>query len=497
MVRQDIYPARAGAQIQPEVYGNFSEHLGRCIYEGLYVGEDSAIPNVNGMRTDVVEALKNIQLPVLRWPGGCFADEYHWKEGIGPKADRKRIVNTNWGYVVEDNSFGTHEFLELCRQVGCKPYINGNVGSGTVQEMAEWIEYMTAGGDSTMAKLRGKNGHAEPWQIDYFGVGNENWGCGGNMRPEYYADLYRRYQSYVKQYGEKKIFKIACGPGTNVSDPNYNWTEVLMKNAGAYMDGLSLHYYTTPSDDWNHKGSATDFTREEYEVTLRKALFMETLLAGHGAVMDKYDPEKRVALVVDEWGTWYDVEPGTNPGFLYQQNTMRDAIVAALTLNLFNKHADRVRMANIAQTVNVLQAVVLTDGAKMVLTPTYHVFDLYKVHQGATLLHSSVSCGCDEASGLPLVQESASRAADGSLSTTLCNPSAAKAVEMETVVTGCEMELAEALVLAGEIHAHNDFETGSPVQIQPLSGVAVAHEGGNTVLRFTLPPCSAARLTLR
>ena len=499
MVRQHIYPARRGARIQPEVYGNFSEHLGRCIYEGLYVGENSPIPNVNGMRTDVVEALKNIQLPVLRWPGGCFADEYHWKEGIGPKETRKRIVNTNWGYVVEDNSFGTHEFLELCRQIGCKPYINGNVGSGTVQEMAEWIEYMTAGGDSTMARMREQNGHAEPWEIDYFGVGNENWGCGGNMRPEYYADLFRRYQSYVKQYGKKKIFKIACGAGTNVVNPNYEWTEVLMKNAAPYMDGLSLHYYTNPYDcaPEKHKNSATDFTLWEYEETLRRALFMETLVSGHGAVMDKYDPDKRVALVVDEWGTWFDVEPGTNPGFLYQQNTMRDAMVAALTLNIFNKHADRVRMANIAQTVNVLQAVVLTDGAKMLLTPTYHVFDLYKVHQGAQLLGSSVGAGCDEKSGLPIVQESASLAADGSLSTTLCNPSASAAVEMETVICGQELRLAEARILTGEMHAHNDFEAGSPVALQALADVQVLHEGGDTVLRYVLPACSAARLTLR
>ncbi len=300
-MRYVVQPYIKRAQIQPEVYGNFSEHLGRCIYEGLYVGEDSAIPNVNGMRTDVVEALRNIQLPVLRWPGGCFADEYHWKEGIGPKADRKRIVNTNWGYVVEDNSFGTHEFLELCRQVGCKPYINGNVGSGTVQEMAEWIEYMTAGGDSTMAKLRGKNGHAEPWQIDYFGVGNENWGCGGNMRPEYYADLYRRYQSYVKQYGEKKIFKIACGPGTNVSDPNYNWTEVLMRTPARTWTASPCT--TTP------RPPTTGTTRARRHGLHPRRLLGDAcgkaLLHGDAARRPwrrswiSYDPDRRVAL----WST--------------------------------------------------------------------------------------------------------------------------------------------------------------------------------------------------
>ena len=177
-------------KINRNIYGNFSEHLGRCIYNGVYVGENSDIPNVNGMRTDVVEALKNIKLPVLRWPGGCFADEYHWKDGIGPKENRKKMINTHWGGVVEDNSFGTHEFLELCRQIGCEPYINGNVGSGTVQEMSEWMEYMTFDGVSPMAALRAENGHAEPWKVKYFGVGNESWGCGGNMRTSYYADLY-------------------------------------------------------------------------------------------------------------------------------------------------------------------------------------------------------------------------------------------------------------------------------------------------------------------
>ena len=491
MIHHVIFPAQKGATIRPEIYGNFSEHLGRCIYEGLYVGENSPIPNVNGMRTDVVEALKNIQLPVLRWPGGCFADEYHWKEGIGDKSKRKRIVNTNWGGVVEDNSFGTHEFMELCRQIGCKPYINGNVGSGTVQEMAEWIEYMTAGGDSTMALQRAENGHAEPWKVDFFGVGNENWGCGGNMRPEYYADEFRRYQSYVKQYGPNKIYKIACGP----SDGDTNWTEVLMANAGRYMDGLSLHHYTVPSGKWDHKGSATQFTEEEYYDTLRRSLQMEDLVAAHSAVMDKYDPEKRVGLIVDEWGTWYDVEPGTNPGFLYQQSTMRDAMVAGMNLNIFNKHADRVQMANIAQTINVLQAVILTDGAQMVLTPTYHVFDLYKVHQGAQLVASAVAA--PDLNGIPAVHESAS-VKDGVVSFTICNFDAKEAKQMRTVLSGVKMELADAQILfADDVHAYNDFETGSPVALKAFEGVEVAYDGNDTILTYTLPACSVARITAK
>ncbi|MFS8572711.1 MAG: alpha-N-arabinofuranosidase, partial [Clostridia bacterium] len=367
--------------IEKYIYGHFSEHLGRCIYEGYWVGEDSDIPNIRGIRKDVVEALKKLNPPVLRWPGGCFADEYHWMDGIGPREKRPTMVNTHWGGVTENNHFGTHEFMDLCELLGADPYICGNVGSGTVQEMAQWVEYITFDGKSPMADLRRQNGREEPWRLPFFGIGNENWGCGGNMRPEYYADLYRRYQTYVRHFGKNRIYKIACGPNGD----DYRWTEVLMREAGAYMDGLSLHYYTVPGT-WAKKGSATEFDEDEWFITLKKALRIEELIKRHSAIMDRYDPLKRVGLIVDEWGTWYDVEPGTNPAFLYQQNTVRDALVAGLHLNIFNNHAERVKMANIAQTVNVLQAMILTDGPKMIVTPTYHVFEMYKPHQGATLL---------------------------------------------------------------------------------------------------------------
>ncbi|MCR4807298.1 MAG: alpha-N-arabinofuranosidase, partial [Lachnospiraceae bacterium] len=335
--------------IAPEIYGHFSEHLGRCIYEGLYVGEDSDIPNVNGMRKDVVDALKEMGIPLLRWPGGCFADEYHWKDGIGDKKDRKKMINTNWGGVTEDNSFGTHEFMELCRQLGCKTYINGNVGSGTVQEMSEWIEYMTLKGQSPMSDLRKKNGHEEPFTVDYFGVGNENWGCGGNMTPEYYANEYRRYQTFIRQYDPKKpIMRICCGANSE----DYTWTDEVMKTCYKYvdpaqhgfMDLLSVHYYTLP-EGWLPKVSATEFGEELWYKTLWAAHHIEELIRRHGAIMDKYDPEKKVGMSVDEWGTWFEVEEGTNPGFLYQQNTMRDALVAGISLNIFNKHCDRVKLA--------------------------------------------------------------------------------------------------------------------------------------------------------
>lgn len=491
MSRITVNPAHKKSVINRNLYGHFSEHLGRCIYNGVFVGDDSPIPNEKGMRTDVVEALRQIRVPVLRWPGGCFADEYHWKDGIGPKESRKRMVNTNWGGVTEDNSFGTHEFLEFCRQVGCEPYINGNMGSGTVQEMSEWVEYMTSDAISPMAELRRQNGREEPWKIRYFGVGNESWGCGGNMRPSYYADEFRRYQTFLRNYGENKLYKIACGP--NVDD--YTWTDTVMEIAGRYMDAITLHYYTLPNDDWDHKGSALVFNREEYYRTLRKALRMEELLQKHIQIMDRRDPEKRVGLIVDEWGAWYDVEPGTNPGFLYQQNTMRDALVAAATLNIFNEHSDRVVMANIAQLVNVLQSVILTEGDKMVKTPTYHIFDLYKEHQDATLVYSQIETASigTETEQVPQISVSVSMDEQGVLHATLANLSDEEADLAELVFVNFAPTSVEGEVLCGKPADHNDFTAPDAVHLEPLTDVRV--ENGRVLAR--MPACSVARLTIR
>ena len=474
-------------RISRNIYGGFSEHLGRCVYNGLFVGEDSEVPNVNGMRADVVEALKNIRLPVLRWPGGCFADEYHWKDGVGPKEGRKRMVNTHWGGVVEDNSFGTHEFMELCRQVGCEPYVNGNVGSGTVREMSEWVEYMTFDGVSPMAELREQNGRREPWRLKYLGVGNESWGCGGNMRPEYYADLFRRYQTYCRNYGDNKLFKIACGPNSG----DYDWTDKVMEIAGGYADGLSLHYYTVPSGNWEDKGAATGFTRDEYYATLRAANYMEELVTKHSQIMDRHDPSHKVGLIVDEWGTWYNVEPGTNPGFLYQQNTMRDAMVAALTLNIFNRHCDRVVMANIAQLVNVLQALVLTEGDRMVLTPTYHVFDLYQCHQDGTLLGCFVQA--EETGGIGSLSVSASMDSEGAVHITAANLDPDAGCPVEAELLGKAVNLASGRLLAGEMGAFNDFGHPHDVEVTELGPI----ENQNGRLRFTLPPCSVAEVAVK
>ncbi|MBQ3879973.1 MAG: alpha-N-arabinofuranosidase [Oscillospiraceae bacterium] len=510
-MRYVVNPTMPRAFIHPEVYGNFSEHLGRCIYEGVYVGENSTIPNVNGMRTDVVEALKKMKLPVLRWPGGCFADEYHWRDGIGPKESRKKMINTHWGGVVEDNSFGTHEFFELCRQIGCKPYVNGNVGSGSVQEMQEWIEYMNSPAVSPMANLRRENGQDEPFGLEYFAVGNENWGCGGNMTAEYYANEYRRYQTYVRNYTNKRVYKIACGPGTNVGRTNYQWTRTLMEQAGNMMNGLSLHYYTVPNVNRAHRGSATEFDLDEYYRTLGKAHYIEKIIHDNASVMDLYDPDCRVGLIVDEWGTWYDVEPGTNPGFLYQQSTMRDAIVAAISLNIFNKFARRVHMANIAQLVNVLQAVILTEGAKMLCTPTYHVFEMYKAHQGAQLVESAIETpyfaredilpGMQTRDGIrplsyntPCVTESASVAEDGTITVTIANLSAADAAPIEMRLDAVQAKLCEARILTGDIHDKNEFDDADHVRPVDFDGVTLTPDAAGTEVRYTLPPCSVVVL---
>ena len=480
-----INPNQKISKINKNIYGVFSEHLGPCIYEGMYVGEDSPIPNVKGMRTDVVNALRDMGIPVLRWPGGCFADEYHWKDGIGAPENRKKMINTHWGGVVEDNSFGTHEFFELCDQLGCDAYVCGNVGSGSVQEMSEWVEYITSGATSPMANLRRGNGRDKPWPLPFFGVGNENWGCGGNMTAEFYADQYKRYATYVRHYGDvPRPYKIAGGANSF----DYHWTEVLMQNAHWLMDGLSLHYYTS-----GRGKLALDFDDNGYYDIIRDAFRMDELITRHGEIMNRYDPAKRVGLIVDEWGVWYRVEEGTNPGFLYQQNSMRDAMVAALTFNIFNKHSDRVRMANIAQTINVLQSVALTDGEDMVLTPTYHAFKMYKDHQNNTLLGSYITTPNIGEGYLPKLQESASVAEDGTIVSTVLNTSLTESAEITCQVADTRVTSITAEILSGNPHDHNDFENKTVVETKPFTAFTPTADG----FVATLPPCSVVKFLIK
>ncbi|TRY19709.1 alpha-N-arabinofuranosidase [Tessaracoccus rhinocerotis] len=490
-----------GHTISKHVYGHFAEHLGHCIYDGIFVGEDSPIPNVRGIRTDVVDALKAIEIPNLRWPGGCFADEYHWRDGVGPRSERPTVVNTHWGDVVEDNSFGTHEFMDLCEQLGTDPYICGNVGSGTVREMADWVEYLTRSGSAPMSELRRTNGREEPWKVPFWGIGNESWGCGGNMRAEYYADLARQYSTYCREHDGNKLYKIAGG--ANIDD--YHWTETLMKTLGDlgcgcnprhFFDAISLHYYTYPGE-WEPKQSATDFDAETYYDTMRSAWQVDELLTRHGNVMDVYDPSKRIGLVLDEWGTWFAVEPGTNPGFLYQQNTIRDALVASVHFDSFHRHADRLVMANIAQTVNVLQAVLLTDGDTLIKTPTYHVFEMNKGHQDAQLLQLSWIGGAlpTRTVGnreIPLVSGSASTTAGRAL-ISLSNLDLEASHEVIVDLRGHRVtDVAGRILTAGAVHAHNTAD--QPDAVVPRSfDVANVTDGR---LAIELPAHSLVTLEL-
>lgn len=485
-----LNPQESAPVIAPEIYGQFAEHLGRCIYGGIWVGEDSPIPNTNGYRNDVLEAFKALQIPVLRWPGGCFADEYHWVDGIGPKENRPRMVNNNWGGTVEDNSFGTHEFFNLCELLGTEPYLSGNVGSGSVEELAKWVEYITAE-EGPMAKVRKENGREKPWKLKYLGVGNESWGCGGNFTPEYYSDVYRRYQTYCRNFDGNSLFKIASG----ASDYDYNWTEVLMDRARNNMDGISLHYYTVTG--WNgSKGSATQFSDDDYYWTLGKCLEVGDVIRRHCDIMDKHDPDKRVALLVDEWGTWWDVEPGTNPGHLYQQNTMRDAMVAALSLNTFHNYADRVKMANIAQIANVLQAMVLTKDDKMVLTPSYYVFKMYIPHQGAKLIPLTVNTTYRQTSDkrlVPVVSATASEK-DGKVTVSLVNTDLKEecdvAIPLGSIKGG---KVTGEILTAADARDFNDFDSPEKVTLKPYTK-AKLNKG---TLNVQLPPMSIVTLTIQ
>ncbi len=489
-----IKDADANGQIIPkEIYGQFSEHLGSCIYGGLWVGKDSPIANQDGYRLDVLNALKKLQVPVLRWPGGCFADDYHWMDGIGPQEQRTKISNNNWGGTIEDNSFGTNEFLNLCELIGCEPYISGNVGSGTPEELAKWVEYMTSDSESTTANLRRQNGRDKPWKVKFLGIGNEAWGCGGNMVPEYYSNLFRRYTTYTRNYNGNRLYKIASG----ASDTDYNWTEVCMKNIGTKMDAIAVHYYTAMG--WNgSKGSATNFTTDDYYRTIAKAVAIEPCIRKHIEIMDKYDPQGRVDLLVDEWGTWWDVEPGTNPGHLFQQNTMRDAIVASMTLDIFHKYTRRIKMANIAQVVNVLQSMILTKSDQMVLTPTYHVFEMYKVHQDAEFLpvdYTTQVLAETDKGETPSLSVTASRR-DGAVNVCITNPQAD--VAQKIILTWDKLgkvkknEISGRILTAKSINDYNDFGKKETVAPAAFKDFKVTSEG----IEIDIPAISIIALSI-
>jgi alpha-N-arabinofuranosidase len=476
--------------ISKHIYGHFAEHLGRCIYDGIWVGEDSDIPNTRGMRNDILEALKEIDIPVLRWPGGCYADLYQWKDGIGPKEDRPGIINKFWGNVYEDNSFGTHEFLDLCEILGTEAYLAVNMGSGSVEDAYDWIEYVNSDQNGPMAQLRRQNGREKPWNVKFWGIGNENWGCGGNMTAAYYTDLYRRYATYCWV-----DYRVASG-GLN---HDLEWTETLMKGTQHMQNliqGVSYHHYTV-CNTWQEKGSATDFDESEWFSTIQRNYEMEENMVGHIKIMEKYDPDNKVALIADEWGNWHDPEPGSRPGFLYQQNTMRDAITASIYLNVFNTHANRVKMANIAQTVNVLQAMLLTEDDQIVKTPTFYVFKMYKVHQDAALLPLTLDVK-EYAMGdksVPAISASASRDSQGIINITLANvdPKNNQTVSI-TFDTETRYEIVKAEVItAPAMNTYNDFGKAEEVSLKQFDGAKL---NKNTV-NISMPSKSVVLVSLK
>jgi alpha-L-arabinofuranosidase len=486
-----IHADRPGPQIDRHIYGQFAEHLGRGIYEGVWVGEHSAIPNVRGFRQDVITALRELHVPVVRWPGGCFADEYHWRDGIGPRAKRPVTLNTNWGGVPDNNEFGTHEFLDFIDLISADAYINGNLGTGSPREMAEWLQYMTSDKPTALTAERARNGHPAPWKIAYFAVGNEAWGCGGNMRPQQYVDLFRQSETFLKAPPGARPIVIASGG----HDEDTSWTAALIANAPQGMGAISFHYYTIPGDQWRNKGPATGFGASQWISTLAHTLRMEDFIARNGAILDKFDPAKKVAFDIDEWGTWYDPEVRREPGFLYQQNTLRDALVTALNFTVFHRHADRIRMTNIAQMVNVLQAMILTQGPRMVLTPTYHVFRMFRPFQDSTSLSAEIQAPRYTlgAVSVPAVSLSAARTTQGSIIVSLVNlqPNTATPVSI-TIAGAAPQRVTGEILTSSTMDARNTFEHPDTVVPTSFDGATLA----GTKLSLTLPAKSVVVVRL-
>ncbi len=476
-----IDAARPGPVINKNIYGQFAEHLGAGIYGGIWVGPESAIPNTRGWRKDVVGALKNLQVPLLRWPGGCFADEYHWRDGIGPRGGRPARVNSTWGGAADSNAVGTHEFFDLVELLGAEAYVNGNLRTGSPQEVVDWIDYMTADAKSAPGQLRAKNGHPKPFKVGYFGIGNEAWGCGGYMDPARYTKLYNEYQAAIKARGATAPQLIASGG----KDFDLTWTEHLSKHAQGDPAGITVHYYTTATGNWEKKGQATGFGEDQWFSTLQETLKMQGIVTSNLARLDENDPARKFKLILDEWGSWYDPAPGANAPFLQQQNSLRDAVLAALNLHIFHAHADRISMTNIAQMVNVLQAMILTEQDRMVLTPTYHAFKMYVPFQDATSLPFKLDNNPQYTLGkasIPTVSASAARGKDGTLYLALVNTNPREPADVAVSVAGAKASSASGAVLtAAAIDAHNTFAAPGVVAPAPF---AAAADAGKLVLKL-------------
>ena len=499
-----IHANKPGAVINKDVYGQFSEHLGSGIYGGIYVGKDSPIPNTGGFRNDVIAALKELKVPMVRWPGGCFADEYHWRDGIGPQKDRPVRINTNWGGVPENNAFGTHEFFEFVHLIGADAYVNANVGTGTPAEAAQWLEYMSGDQDTTLVRERRANGQDKPWKVAVYAMGNETWGCGGHMSGEYYTDLYKQYASFMKTKPEYRPELLASGDHDDQTAFTTALMDALVKDPYFGMDAISLHYYTILGPRWENKDKATGFSESGWINMMANTLKMDGFIKKQDAIITSYEKKlppgyfehrKKVGLYVDEWGSWYLPEPGSNPGFLVQQNTIRDAVLAAANFNIFHKYAERVRMTAIAQTVNVLQAMILTDGSKMLKTPTYWAYHMYKPFQDATSLPLEIKSAVYKYGewSVPQVSASAARSKDGAIVIGLANLDPNQPAEISAVIAGAkEGQVKGEVLTAATMDAHNTFDHPNAVHPVAFDGATLA--GGKLTVK--LPPKSVVVLTL-
>jgi alpha-N-arabinofuranosidase len=472
------------ARISKHIYGHFAESPGTAVYPGIWVGPDSSIPNTRGIRKDVVEALQNVKAANLRWPGGAYAERYRWRDGIGPLSSRKPHEEFN----DETNEFGTHEFLDFCDMVGCEPYLCCSTTSGTVEEARDWLRYLTADDDSGPAKLRRKNGRREPWNARLWAVGNEVWAYCDKPAP--YAGKFLEYEEAMRAATDQDLYLVACGPGGT----RYDWTDTLMRIVGTRMEGLAFHHYTL-AGPWADKGPALGFTEQHWALSMQNSFGIETMVYKHSEIMDRYDPGKKVALVMDEWGVWHSGASHMPEDCPHSPGTIRDAIVAAMMLNMFNNHCERLRVANIAMLVNALHPLYITHEDRLLRTPTSHVYEMFTVHHEATMLPliTTADRGLPYDYTMPGFNASASRDDAGRIHLTLCNVTVDSDREISCRLASGNINSARGRILTSDaIDGHNTFREPDRVAPAPFEGASI----DNGIVKIALPARSVVLLEL-
>jgi len=502
--------------ISPNIYGHFTENLSGVFYDGIWVGEKSKVPNINGLRSELIEHMRKIKAPVIRFPGGCFADSYDWRDGIGPAEKRPRRTNFWKGvesekspasHKYDPNAVGTNEFVHFCKLIGAEPYLAANVRSLPASAFYQWVEYCNSpAGSTTLAETRTAAGFAEPFRVKYWGVGNESWGCGGDFTPEEYAVEFRRYTSWLPTYGDE-LKLVASGPNTD----EWSWTreflkEVLRKGPGQLhrIYGMALHHYAWnlsrgKTQDWDAgKGDALKFENVDWFELLREGERMEGLITGHWQVMSEFDREHRIKLIVDEWGPWYRPGSEMTPGDALEQTpTLRDAIFSGMTVDIFNRHPEKVAMANCAQLVNCLNSLYLAHEDKFVITPVGRVFELYASHQGGESLRTVFSApnlhyDRDGKSTLYWGMKGSASVHGKELTITAVNPSPSETRLTEIGLHGATANSASmSFITHSDIHAHNTFQQRDVVV--PQTKTLTLNAGGLVV---ELPPASVIALKI-